>query len=89
MRWVAPIQVSSRRVLEDTQIRGIDIAKGDVVMTIQASANHDEELFEDGHLFNIHRSNNRHQAFGNGPHFLHGHPYRAPDDCGRCFADVV
>ena len=84
VRWVAPIQVSSRRVLEDTQIRGIDIAKGDVVMTIQASANHDEELFEDGHLFNIHRSNNRHQAFGNGPHFCMGtHIAR------RMIADVV
>ena len=53
-------------------------------MTIQASANHDEELFEDGHLFNIHRDNNRHQAFGNGPHFCMGtHIAR------RMIADVV
>lgn len=84
VRWVAPIQLSSRRALEDTRIRDVEIAKGEVLMTIQASANHDEELFEDGHLFNIHRDNNRHQAFGNGPHFCMGtHIAR------RMIADVV
>jgi len=72
VRWVAPIQVSSRRVTDNTQIRGFDIEKGKVVMTIQASANHDEEVYEDGHKFNIFRENKRHQAFGNGPHFCMG-----------------
>ncbi|MDB5583824.1 MAG: Plantinducible protein PinF2 cytochrome P450like contributes to virulence, partial [Bradyrhizobium sp.] len=37
VRWVAPIQVSSRLVMEDTEIRGHFIPKGDTVMTIQAS----------------------------------------------------
>ncbi len=84
VRWVAPIQASSRRVTEDTEVRGISIPKGDVVMTVQASANHDEELFEEPHLFNIHRKNNRHQAFGNGPHFCMGtHIAR------RMIADIV
>jgi len=72
LRWVAPIQASSRRATEDTQIRGIDIPKGDVVMTIQASANHDEELFEDGHLFNALRARTSHQSFGSGPHHCMG-----------------
>lgn len=72
VRWVAPIQASSRRVTQDTEIRGIDIPEGAVVMTIQASANHDEELYEDGHLFNIFREPGRNQAFGNGPHFCMG-----------------
>ena len=72
VRWVAPIQVSSRWLNEDVQIRGLDIPKGDVVMTIQASANHDEDLYEDGHLFDIHRPKQAHQAFGNGPHFCLG-----------------
>ncbi len=62
IRWVAPIQLSSRRVVEDTQIRGHDIPAGDVVMTIQASANHDEEVVENGHLFDIHRARAPHQA---------------------------
>ena len=67
IRWVAPIQLSSRRATKDTQIRGYDIRKDDVVMTIQASANHDEEEFENGHLFDVHRPRTPHQAFGNGP----------------------
>ncbi len=72
VRWVAPIQVSSRLVTEDTEIRGCLIPKGDTVMTVQASANHDEDLYEDGHLFDIFRPKQPHQAFGNGPHFCQG-----------------
>ncbi|GHA55736.1 cytochrome P450 [Amylibacter ulvae] len=72
IRWVAPIQVSSRLVMTDTQIRGLDIPKGDTVMTIQASANHDEDFVTDGHLYNVFRDKNQHQSFGNGPHFCQG-----------------
>ncbi len=72
VRWVAPIQVSSRLVKEDTTIRDFHIPKGDVVMTIQASANHDEELYDNPHLFDVFRKNSRHQAFGSGPHFCMG-----------------
>ena len=72
VRWVAPIQVSSRLVTEDTEIRGYHIPKGDTVMTIQASACHDEDLYEDGHLYTIFRPKQPHQAFGNGPHFCQG-----------------
>lgn len=72
IRWVAPIQVSSRLVMQDIEIRGIAIAKGETVMTIQASANHDEEIWPDGHLFDVTRDKHAHQAFGNGPHFCQG-----------------
>lgn len=41
-------------------------------MTIQASANRDEEIFEDGEVFNVYRDKQPHQAFGNGPHFCQG-----------------
>ncbi|WP_425098690.1 cytochrome P450 [Tropicibacter sp. S64] len=72
VRWVAPIQASSRLVMQDTEIRGLPIAKGEVVMTVQASACRDEELYEDGESFNIFRPKAPHQAFGNGPHFCQG-----------------
>ena len=72
IRWVAPIQISSRVAKIDTQIRGCSIPKGDTLMTIQASANWDEDFFEDGELFNVYRQTNPHQAFGNGPHFCQG-----------------
>jgi len=72
VRWVAPISVSSRLVTDDTEIRGCLIPRGDTVMTIQASANRDEELFEDGEVFNVYRDRVPHQSFGNGPHFCQG-----------------
>lgn len=72
IRWVAPIQVSSRFVKEDSVIRGFDIPKGDTVMSIQASANRDEDYFEDGENFNVFRKKVPHQAFGSGPHHCAG-----------------
>ncbi len=72
VRWVAPIQVSARVATEDTQIRGLDIPKGDVVLTCQASSNHDEDLFEDGHRYNVLRKYAPHQSFGGGPHHCMG-----------------
>lgn len=72
IRWVAPIQVSSRLVMEDTTIRDCEIPAGNVVMTIQASANHDEDLFKAPERFNVFRDRNSHQAFGSGPHHCMG-----------------
>jgi len=72
VRWVAPIQASSRLVMEDVEIRGFHIPKGDTVMTIQASANHDEELFDHPERFDVFRAKNPHQAFGSGPHHCGG-----------------
>ncbi len=84
IRWVAPIQVSSRLVTAETEIAGCTIPKGDTVMTVQASACRDEALYEDGEAFNIHRPKAQHQAFGNGPHFCQGtHVAR------RMIADVM
>ena len=72
VRWVAPISASSRLVTEDTEIRGHLIPKGDTVMTIQASANRDEEVVENGEVFDVYRADCHHQSFGNGPHFCQG-----------------
>lgn len=72
VRWVAPIQASSRLVLEDTEIGGCEIPKGDTVMTIQASANRDEDVYENGEEFFVFRDKNPHQAFGSGPHHCAG-----------------
>ncbi|MGB0505346.1 MAG: cytochrome P450 [Pikeienuella sp.] len=72
VRWVAPIQVSSRRATDATEVGGYDIAKDEVLMISQASANHDEDVFEDGHLYNIFRERKPHQSFGGGPHHCMG-----------------
>ena len=72
VRWVAPISASSRLVMEDTEIRGCLIPKGDTVMTIQASANRDEDVVSNGEVFDVYRDDCTHQSFGNGPHFCQG-----------------
>ena len=72
VRWVAPIQVSSRRLKEDVEIGGCLIPKGDVVMTAQASAGRDEDVHENGEAYDLFRSDKTHQSFGTGPHFCQG-----------------
>ena len=72
VRWVAPIQASSRRATRDTEIAGHAIAEGETVMTIQASACRDERIYGDGEAFEVYRDPAPHQAFGNGPHFCMG-----------------
>ncbi len=89
VRWVAPIQASSRLVTRDTQIRGFDIPKGDTVMTIQASANRDEEVYGDtSEKFYVFREKNLHQAFGNGPHHCAG-SHTARRTIGKIMAPML
>ena len=84
VRWVAPIQVSSRLVTQDAEIRGVAVPKGETVMTIQASANHDEDIWSDGHLFDVTRAKKTASGFWQRPAFLSGQTHCAPH-VGRYF----
>lgn len=72
IRWVAPIQASSRLVMHDTELGGHTIPKGETVMTIQASANWDEDIYDQPERFDVFRSTTLHQSFGFGPHHCAG-----------------
>lgn len=72
VRWCAPIQVSSRRATENVVIHDCLIPEGDVVMTVQASANHDEELYDYPERYDVFRRKQPHQSFGSGPHHCAG-----------------
>ena len=77
LRWIAPIQVSPRVVKKTLIMRELLIPKGETVMAVQASANYDEDLWEDPDKFDIHRTPRRHQTFGEGAHkCLGGSVYR-------------
>ena len=68
LRWVAPIQASPRIVKKPVVIRGVLIPEGETIMAIQASANHDEDIWNAPDLFDVTRARKAHQTFGDGPH---------------------
>jgi len=72
VRWVSPVQVFIRTPTHDTEIRGVPIREGQRVSLWYGAANRDEEIFPDGHRFDIGRAPNDHLGFGIGPHFCLG-----------------
>jgi cholest-4-en-3-one 26-monooxygenase len=73
LRWGASIHNFRRTVTRDTEIRGVPVKKGDKVVTFYASANRDEEVFENSMRFDIRRMPNDHVTFGGGGvHFCLG-----------------
>ncbi|WP_083445125.1 cytochrome P450 [Pseudorhodobacter aquimaris] len=77
LRWVAPIQASPRIVRKSLEMRGLHIPEGETVMAVQASANHDEDIWDQPDRFDIHRPALRNHSFGDGAHqCLGGDAYR-------------
>lgn len=69
LRWEAPVQVTSRRVLCDTEIAGTVLPEGATVLAHLGAANHDERRFHRPGEYDPGRAGRpRHLAFGNGPH---------------------
>jgi len=57
-----------RTARHDTQVADRTISAGERIIMYWAAANRDEREFPDADTFDIHRSPNRHIAFGAGPH---------------------
>ena len=73
LRWVTSVIYFRRTAMKDTNIRGQDIKAGDKVVMWYGSANRDEDIFPDGHLFRVERENaKKHLAFGAGEHLCLG-----------------
>ena len=73
LRWATPVLHFRRTAMEDYDLAGTHIAKGDKVVIWHISANRDEAVFDDPFRFDIERSPNDHIAFGGGgPHFCLG-----------------
>jgi len=73
VRWASPITAFQRTALEDTELSGVQIKKGQRVVLFYRSANFDDEVFEDPYTFNVLRSPNPHVGFGGtGAHYCIG-----------------
>lgn len=74
LRWHTPVLTFVRRAMEDTELGGEKIRRGDFVALFYGSANRDELVFgEDAEAFDIARADaRRHLSFGFGEHLCLG-----------------
>jgi len=68
LRWETPVMGVVRVALEETELGGCPVHKGDQVMVLLGSANTDEAEFDDADVVDFDREVNRHLAFGGGVH---------------------
>lgn len=75
LRYRFHISKRERFVKEDNNLLGVDLKKGDVVISWMSAANMDETVFKNPFELQINRPNSKkHLTFGNGPHFCLGAP---------------
>ena len=76
MRLESPVQWLQRIVTEDTELGGVALPKGSLVLILWGAANRDERKFDDPERFVIDRPAvaKRQMAFGYGIHMCVGAP---------------
>jgi len=72
VRWTAPVIQFCRTPVEDVEVRGRHIRRGDSLCLLYPSANRDEDVFDDPDVFRLDRKPNPHLGFGIGEHFCLG-----------------
>lgn len=76
LRWQAPVaNLPLRYAVEDIDIDGVVIPKGDAILAAYGAAGRDSAVHgEDADRFDITRTNKDHLSFGHGVHFCVGAP---------------
>ncbi|MFC8244841.1 cytochrome P450 [Streptomyces chartreusis] len=72
LRWTTPALHAGRTATTDTEIGGHPVRAGDIVTLWNASANHDELVFDAPGELRLDRAPNKHVTFAYGPHFCLG-----------------
>lgn len=72
VRWTTPVNYMKRTAVCDTEVGGTKINAGEELVLFYASANRDEDLFDDPFEFRVDRNPNPHLGFGIGEHFCLG-----------------
>ncbi|HZQ58744.1 MAG TPA: cytochrome P450 [Acidimicrobiales bacterium] len=68
LRVFSPAPATARTVAEDVMLGGQELHRGERVLLSWAAANRDPSVFPDPDRVDVARPNNRHLAFGAGPH---------------------
>jgi len=71
VRLVSPVRTFGRTATVDTELRGRSIKKGQTVLLLYPSANHDPDEYDDPDTFRVDR-NPDHLGFGVGNHYCLG-----------------
>ena len=75
LRYDSPVQQNARVVqVDDVELQGHIMKRGDTVVVLQGSANRDPARFPLPDDFDIARPNNQHMSFGRGMRFCVGAP---------------
>ena len=74
LRFDSPVQLTDRVASEDVELGGRLVRRGRQVVALLGAANHDPAHFAKPEQLDIGRADNRHLAFGHGPHFCLGAP---------------
>jgi len=72
LRYESPLQRLGRTVLEDVNLDGRPVRRGQTVLSMLGAANRDPAVFVAPERFDIQRRSSRHLAFGQGIHFCLG-----------------
>ena len=72
VRWANPVRHIARMALQDVELGGRTIRAGEPVIVWQSSANRDEAVFDEPHVFDIRRHPNPHIGFATGAHSCPG-----------------
>ncbi len=72
VRWTSPVNFMKRTAARDAEVHGQRIKAGEALVMFYASANRDEDVFEDPFAFRVDRNPNPHLGFGIGEHFCLG-----------------
>ena len=74
MRFDAPLHLFERTATVDTEVGGVEIAKGQKIAALIGAANRDGEVFTNPDEMDLTRDPNPHIGFGAGIHFCLGAP---------------
>jgi len=74
LRYDSPVQMTSRFAMEDVEIGGRMIRRGEMIITLLGAANRDPAVFPYPNRLDITRTPGPHLAFGLGVHYCLGAP---------------